>query len=91
MKLARIAIFLAGVIGMTTGGLVTISALKSNQEQDLIRTHENLKSQATVLVDQFFSILESAKKIESKDLCRPSSLCVSVRNGKIEIGCAGRI
>jgi hypothetical protein len=66
MKLARIAIFLAGVIGMTTGGLVTISALKSNQEQDLIRTHENLKSQATVLVDQFFSILESAKKLNPR-------------------------
>ncbi len=66
MKLARIAIFLAGVIGMTTGGLVTISALKSNQEQELIRTHENLKSQATVLVDQFFSILESTKKLNPK-------------------------
>ena len=66
MKLARIAIFLAGVIGMTAGGLVTISALKSSQEQELIRTHETLKSQATVLVDQFFSILESAKKLNPK-------------------------
>ncbi|MBU6154485.1 MAG: hypothetical protein KGP28_09310 [Bdellovibrionales bacterium] len=66
MKLARIAIFLAGVIGITTGGLLSISALKSNQEQELVRTHESLKSQATILVDQFFSILESAKKLNPK-------------------------
>ncbi len=66
MKLARVAIFLAGVIGMMAGGLISISALKSSQEQELLRTHESLKSQATVLVDQFFSVLESAKKLSPK-------------------------
>jgi hypothetical protein len=63
MKLARIAIFLTGVMGLSVGGLVTIASLRANQERELIKTNETLKSQATLLVDQFYSVLESAKRL----------------------------
>lgn len=62
MKLARIAIFLTGMIGLMAGGLTAISSLKTGQEQAQIRANENLKAQATLMVDQFYSALDSAKK-----------------------------
>ena len=62
MKLARIAIFLTGMIGLMAGGLTAISSLKAGQEQAQIRANENLKAQATLMVDQFYSALDSAKK-----------------------------
>jgi hypothetical protein len=61
MKLVRIAIFLTGITGLIMGGLTSISSLRTDQEQAGIRTNENLKSQATILVDQFFGTLESTK------------------------------
>jgi hypothetical protein len=61
MRLARIAIFLTGVIGLAAGGLMTISTLKSGQDEAQLRTNETLKSQATLLVDQFYAILENVK------------------------------
>ncbi len=61
MKLARIAIFLTGMIGLGAGGLVTISTLKSSQDEEVLRTNATLKSQASLLVDQFYSVLETLK------------------------------
>ena len=61
MRLARIAIFLTGVIGLAAGGLMTISTLKASQDEAMLRTNETLKSQATLLVDQFYAILETVK------------------------------
>ena len=58
MRLARIAIFLTGMIGLAAGGLMTISTLKTTQDEALLKANEALKSQATLLVDQFFSILD---------------------------------
>jgi hypothetical protein len=63
MKLVRLAIFLAGMSGLVIGGLTGVSSLKNDQEQAEIRSHENLKSQATLLVDQFFGVVEYGKGI----------------------------
>jgi len=61
MKIARFAIFLTGMVGLGIGGIMSISSLESQQEQAAIRANENLKTQAQIFVDQFFSVLESAK------------------------------
>lgn len=61
MKFVRIAIFLAGMMGLVIGGLTGVSSLKNDQEQAEIRSHENLKSQAALLVDQFFGAIENGK------------------------------
>lgn len=61
MKFVRVAIFLAGMTGLLIGGLTGVSSLKNDQEQAEIRSHENLKSQGSLLVDQFFGVIENAK------------------------------
>jgi hypothetical protein len=63
MKFVRVAIFLAGMMGLVIGGLTGVSSLKNDQEQAEIRSHENLKSQAALLVDQFFGVIEHGKAI----------------------------
>ena len=61
MKMVRLAIFLTGIMGLAMGGVTAVSSLKTNQEELLLKTHENLKSEATQFVDQFFGVLENAK------------------------------
>jgi hypothetical protein len=61
MKFVRVAIFLAGMTGLLIGGLTGVSSLKNDQEQAEIRSHESLKSQGALLVDQFFGVIENAK------------------------------
>ncbi len=63
MKFVRVAIFLAGITGLVIGGLTGVSSLKNDQEQAEIRGHENLKSQAALLVDQFFGVIEHGKLV----------------------------
>ena len=62
MKLARVAIFLTGMIGLMMGGLVTIATMKANQDEEAIRTQEALKAQATLLIEQFHSFVETVRK-----------------------------
>ena len=61
MKVARFAIFFTGMIGLTMGGILCISSLQTQQEEALLRTNENLKSQAQVFTDQFNGIIETVK------------------------------
>ncbi len=69
MKIARFAIFLTGMIGLAFGGIMSISSLQSQQEEMVLRTNENLKSQAQVFVDQFNGVVDAVRN--SSD---PSSL-----------------
>jgi hypothetical protein len=71
MKLARVAIFLTGMIGLMMGGLVTISTMKASQDEEAIRTHESLKTEATLLIEQFHAVLETARK-QAPDAPAPS-------------------
>jgi hypothetical protein len=50
-------------MGLLIGGLTGVSSLKNDQEQAAIRSHESLKSQAGLLVDQFFGSMESGKAL----------------------------
>ncbi len=61
MKLVRLAIFLTGIMGLAMGGVTAVSSLKTNQEEALLKTHENLKTEAAQYVDQLFGALEGAK------------------------------
>ena len=61
MKIARIAIFLTGMMGLAIGGITSISSLQSQQEETVLRTNDSLKSQAQMIVDQYFGIMDAAK------------------------------
>ncbi len=61
MKTARIAIFLTGMIGLGMGGLMSLSSVQSQQEEQALRVNESLKNQAQAYVDQFFSVIEAVK------------------------------
>lgn len=65
MKIVRLAIFLTGIMGLAMGGVTVVSSMKTNQEEALLRTHENLKSLATQFVGQFFQSLETAKNLSA--------------------------
>lgn len=65
MKFVRIAIFLTGIMGLLMGGVTTVSGLKSSQDEALLKTHEQLKSEATLMVDQLFGVLDTAKSVAS--------------------------
>ena len=68
MKVAKIAIFLTGMIGLAIGGLMSISSLRNQQKEAQIRTYENLKSEAQVLVDQFFGAVEATKSLSQSNV-----------------------
>jgi hypothetical protein len=68
MKVAKIAIFLTGMIGLAMGGLMSISSLRSQQKEAQIRTYENLKTEAQVLVDQFFGAIEATKNLSQSNV-----------------------
>jgi hypothetical protein len=63
MKVAKFAIFLTGMMGLAMGGLMTISSLKHEQDQSQLRLYDQLKSESQILVDQFYSAIESAKSL----------------------------
>lgn len=77
MKFVRVAIFLAGMTGLVIGGLTGVSSLKNDQEQAEIRSHENLKAQATLLVDQFFSVMEYGRGVAQATAQNPSTAVLS--------------
>jgi hypothetical protein len=77
MKFVRVAIFLAGMTGLVIGGLTGVSSLKNDQEQAEIRSHENLKAQATLLVDQFFSVMEYGRGVAQATAQNPSTAVIS--------------
>jgi len=72
MKILRVAIFLTGITGLAMGGIMTLSSLRSNQEEAVLRTNEALKAQATQFVDQFFGVLEATKNITTQTALVPS-------------------
>jgi hypothetical protein len=72
MKLVRVAIFLTGITGLAAGGIMTISSLKANQREMSLRTNDELKSQATQFVDQFFGVLEASKNLNPETTSAPS-------------------
>jgi hypothetical protein len=72
MKIVRLAIFLTGITGLTMGGIMTLSSLRSNQEESVLKSNENLKSLATGFVDQYFGILEATKNLNETSTSIPS-------------------
>lgn len=64
---AKITLFLVGMIGFAAGGLVSISSMRQNQQENQIRVYEALKSESQILVDQFFSAYESAKNLSQNN------------------------
>lgn len=81
MKMARVAIFLTGMIGLMMGGLVTLSTMKADQDEEAIRTQEALKTEATLLIEQFHAVVESTRK-QSPDVPAPSYI---VHRGTVKL------
>jgi hypothetical protein len=81
MKMARVAIFLTGMIGLMMGGLVTMATLKANQDEEAIRTQEALKTEATLLIEQFHAVVEAARK-QSPDVPAPGYI---VHRGTVKL------
>jgi hypothetical protein len=72
MKIVRLAIFLTGITGLAMGGIMTLSSLRSGQEEAAIHSNEVLKTQATQFVDQFFGMLEATKNLNGNSGTIPS-------------------
>jgi hypothetical protein len=72
MKIVRLAIFLTGITGLAMGGIMTLSSLRSGQEEAALHSNESLKTQATQFVDQFFGMLEASKNLSANSTAIPS-------------------